>query len=309
MNFAQLRYFSAVAEHKSFTRAAVALRVAQPAITRQIKLLEAELGTALVARHPRGVELTEAGIALFRRSELLIRGLEQARTEIRDLSGAPSGDLRIGCTPALTRPLIVDPLFRFLKKYPNVGIQLQEGISDQLCNAVLTDQLDIAVISAKHPRPYLNTTVLFSEEIWLFGPPKGKKKGRGAVPLGTIATLPLLLARRTQTTREIVETRMAAAGLRLNLVVETDSVQSIQELVLRGVGYTVAPYSALAACLKDGLMSGAPIKDFLIERALIRRNDRPLSRAMAEFGALLHTEAARFKTGQGHRNALRRFET
>jgi LysR family nitrogen assimilation transcriptional regulator len=302
MNFVQLRYFSAVAEHKSFTRAAVALGVAQPAITRQIKLLESELGTALVTRHPRGIELTEAGIALFRRSELLIRGLEQARTEIRDLSGTPSGDLRIGSTPALTRPLIVDPLYRFLKKYPNVGIQLQEGISDQLCNAVLADQLDIAVISAKNPRPYLNSTTLFSEEIWLFGPPEWKKKGRAAVPLEIIATLPLLLARRTQTTREIVETRMAAASLPLNLVVETDSIQTIQELVLRGVGYTVAPYSALAACLKDGLMSGASIKDFMIERALIRRSDRPLSRAMAEFGALLLAKAARFKSGHRSRN-------
>jgi LysR family nitrogen assimilation transcriptional regulator len=294
MNFVQLRYFAAVAEHKSLTRAAVALRVAQPAITRQIKLLESELATPLVTRHPRGVELTEAGIVLFRRAEFLLRNLEQTRTEISDLSGAPSGSLRIGCTPALTRRLVVNPLHRFLKQYPSVSIALQEGISDQLCNAVLADQLDIAVISAKEPKPYLRTTPLFSEEIWLFGPPKGRKR-RNAVPLETVAILPLLLARRTQTTREIVETRMAAAGMRLNLIVETDSVQTIQELVLRGVGYTVAPYSALAACVDSGAMSGAPIRDFLIQRALIHRSDRPISRAMHEFSRMIQAEAKLFK--------------
>jgi LysR family nitrogen assimilation transcriptional regulator len=294
MNFVQLRYFAAVAEHKSLTRAAVALRVAQPAITRQIKLLESELGTPLVSRHPRGVELTEAGIVLFGRAEALIRNLEQTRTEIRDLSGAPSGALRIGCTPALTRPLVVNPLQEFLTRYPSVSIALQEGISDQLCNAVLADQLDIAVISAKDAKPYLRTAPLFSEEIWLFGPPQRRKR-RGAVPLEAIAPLPLLLARRTQTTREIVETRMAAAGLRLNVVVETDSVQAIAELVLRGAGYTVAPYSALAAYVESSVMSGVAIRDFLIERALIHRSDRPIRRAAQEFSRMVHAEAKLFK--------------
>ncbi len=298
MNFIQLKYFAEVARHRNFTRASAALRIAQPAVTRQIRLLETELGLALLTRHARGVALTPAGAVLYERCGPLLLAMEQTRSEMRNLTDVPSGNLRIGCTPALTRPLMIQPLYKFLTRFPKVSVQLQEGVSDQLCGAVLSEHLDGAVISSKPAEPYLQVTPLFSEKIWLFGPGTDKKL-KGSVKLDVISTLPMLLARRSQTTREIIEHRMAKAGLDFKVLVESDSVQVIQGLILQGLGYTVAPYSAYASCLKDRSIRGAWIEDFSIERSFVRRNDRPVTRAMHEFSKMLQDASTHSMWGRG----------
>jgi LysR family nitrogen assimilation transcriptional regulator len=106
MTLTQLRYFVAVARSKSLSRAADELHIAQPAITRQLKLLETELEAVLFTRHHRGVELTDAGRQLLDRAEFQIHSFDRIRGEFRALSFAPTGRIRIGCPPALTRPLL-----------------------------------------------------------------------------------------------------------------------------------------------------------------------------------------------------------
>jgi LysR family nitrogen assimilation transcriptional regulator len=289
VNFTQLRYFVAVALNRNLTRAATELRVAQPAVSRQIKLLEDELGTSLLARHHRGVELTDAGVLLHRRSEFLLRQLDETRTEIMDLSEAPTGQLRLGCPPSLTRNLVSKPLERFLSRYPKVRVELQETISDQLCQAVLADQLDLAIISTLYSEPHLTTTTLYPEPIWLFGPP-AKLNRRTPVRLDTIAGLPMLLALRGNATRVLLDRRMADARLPLNVIVETNSIPLIHELVHKGIGYTAAPFSSHQNSIANGAMSGAPIADLKIERSLVRRSDRPLTGAMQAFLIILEHE-------------------
>lgn len=289
MNLTQLRYFVAVAQSRNLTRASVALRVAQPALSRQIRLLEEELGTPLLARHHRGVELTDAGLLLQQRSEFLLRRFEETRTEIMDLSDAPKGQLRIGCPPSLTRNLIARPLERFLEQYPKVRVQLHETISDRLCQAVLSDQIDFGVISTLTSEPNLITVPLYAEPIWLFGPP-GALKRRTPIRLEEIAGLPLMLALPSNAGRALLDRRMADAGLPLNVVVETNSIMLIHELVRKGRGYTAAPYTSHEPLLKDGSMSGAPIEDLIIERSFVRRSDRPVTGAMQAFLSILRRE-------------------
>jgi LysR family nitrogen assimilation transcriptional regulator len=262
--------------------------------------LEAELGGELLVRHHRGIELIDVGALFLDRAEFILRTIDQARVEAMDLSGAPSGSIRVGCAPALSCHLIIGPLKHFATRYPNVSIELQESISDQLYRAVLTDQLDVAVLSARVHEPYLQFTPLFSEEIWLFSPP-GLPGSKRRVSLERLAKLPLLLARRTNPTRELIERRMADAGLRMNVVAETDSVQVIRELIMHGVGCATAPYLAFADHVRRGAMRGGPIEDFTITRSLVRRKDRPISRATREFLAVLHIEVARFIRAQRSR--------
>jgi LysR family nitrogen assimilation transcriptional regulator len=291
MTLTQLRYFVAVARSKSLSRAADELHIAQPAITRQLKLLETELEAVLFTRHHRGVELTDAGRQLLDRAEFQIHSFDQIRGEFRALSFAPTGRVRIGCPPALTRPLLVAPLAQFIKLHPNIGVEVRESISEQLVRAVLTDQLDIAVASTVTPIPHISSEVLFKERIWLFGPPKARLAKR--LSLKFLSGLPLLVARRGNATRDLLERRMAEARLRLHAVVETDSTQLNEQLVTAGAGYAVAPYFSLRDELKARLVSGAPIESLAIERALVRRKDRPLTRAVQEFLTLLRPEIAR----------------
>ncbi len=293
MNPRQLRYFIAIATEGTFTKASAKLRVAQPALSRQMNLLEEELGTPLLVRHRRGVGLTDAGAALLERARPLLVSLDRVQSEIRDYSAAPSGALRIGCTPTLTSRLLVDPVRHILTAFPKVSVQIQDGVSHQLCRAVLSDELDAAIVSENLAESFLAAEALFDEQVWLFGPPE-KRKRRAEIALGQIASVPMITARAPQTTRRLVDRALAQIGLKLNVVAESDSIPATRELLIANVGHTVAPYSALIADVEAGLISGRPIEDCRIRRSLVRRNDRPMSRAFREFKGLLAVQVRRF---------------
>lgn len=291
VNLTQLRYFAAVARSKNLSRAAAELRIAQPAISRQLKLLEAELDTELLSRHHRGVELTDAGRLFLERAEVQILGFDQLRSDFRELSFAPSGHLRVGSPPALTRQMMRTPTKKFLVRYPRTTLEIRENISDQLVRAVLTENLDMAVASMLTPQPQLVSEPLFEEQIWLFGPPKSRLPRR--VALDFVSGLPMLMARRQNATRDLVERQLTEAGLPLNVVLETESSRLMEDLVQDGAGYVTAPFFSHVEGLKAGRLRGAPIEGLGIKRSLIRRKDRPVTRAMSEFISLLQPEIRR----------------
>jgi LysR family nitrogen assimilation transcriptional regulator len=293
LNPRQLRYFITIAAEGTFTKASSKLRVAQPALSRQIGLLEEELGTLLLVRHRRGVGLTEAGVALLERARPLLVSMDQIEADIRDYSAAPTGILRIGCTPTLTSRLVVNPVRRILDAFPKVTVQIQEGVSYQLCRAVLSDELDAAIVSENLAESFLTAEALFDEEVWLFGPPTTRKRA-SPIDIRRIAALPIIMTRAPQTTRRFVDRAIAQAGFQLNMIAESDSIQATREFLISGVGHTVAPCSALSADIDSGLLSGLPIRDFYIRRSLVRRNDRPMSRALQEFKTLLLDQVGSF---------------
>lgn len=295
MNLTQLRYFAAVARNGSITKASIELSITQPAISRQLSLLEAEIGASLMVRHHRGVQLTKAGELLLSRGEYMLRMLTEIQAEVSGLAAGPSGELRLGCPPALSKPLLLAPLQTFLTRYRKVRVQLQERFSDELKDMVLADELDVAIISSRVREPNLKVVPLFKEQIWLFGPVQTKRTSRTSlVSPSSIAGLPMLLPRRANTIRSLVERYVADAG-RLQIVVESSSNQMIQDLMQSGFGYTAAPYSAHAELFKQKRLWGERIPMLAVERSLIRRLDRPVSLATEEFVRLLETEAAQFK--------------
>ena len=291
MNLTQLRYFVAVARSKNLSRAATELRIAQPAISRQLKLLEQELETELLSRHHRGVELTDAGRLFLERAEVQILGFDQLRSDFREFGFAPSGHLRIGSPPALTRQMMRNPTKQFLDRYPRTTLEIRENISDQLVRAVRTENLDMAVASILTPQPDLVSEPLFEEQIWLFGPPKVRLPRR--VTFSFISGLPMLMARRQNATRDLVERQLTEAGLPLNVVLETNSTHLMEDLVNDGAGYVTAPFFSHVDGLKAGRLRGTPIEGLGIKRSLIRRRERPVTRAMGEFMNLLQPEIRR----------------
>jgi DNA-binding transcriptional LysR family regulator len=286
LNAKQLRYFIAVATEGTFTKASSTLRVAQPALSRQIGLLEEELSTPLLVRHRRGVFLTEAGKALQERARALLVSLDRIQAEITDYSSAPAGTLRIGCTPTLTAPLVVTPVKNILKAFPRVAIHIHEGVSHHLCRGVLSDEIDAAIVSENLAESFLTAEALFDEQVWLFGPPNKRKRTK-TTDLSQIAALPMIMASAPQTTRRFVDRITTRQSLKLNIIVESDSIQATRELLIASVGYTLAPHSALISDVESGLISGTPVQGFWIRRSLVRRNDRPISRALRVFHGLL----------------------
>ena len=104
----------------------------------------------------------------------------------------------------------------------------------------------------------------------------------------------MILARSPQTTRRVIDHALARAKLKLNVVAESDSIQATREFILGGVGHTIAPYSALIGDVERGLMSGRQLQSYSIRRSLVRRNDRPMSRAFQEFRTVLADEIRDF---------------
>ena len=188
---------------------------------------------------------------------------------------------------------MTNPTRKFIAHYPKTTVEIRQSISDQLVRAVLTENLDFAIASILVPQPHLLVEPLFKEQIWLFGPRK-VRLGR-SVSLKFLSDLPLLMARRQNATRDLVERQLTEAGLRLNLVLETDSTSLMEDLIKSGVGYVTAPYFSHKDSLKSGKVSGAPIKGLAISRSLVRRKDRPQTRAMQEFLNLLQPEIHRLQ--------------
>ena len=127
MDLRQLRYFTVLAAHQHFGRAAAVLHIAQPALSRQVQLLEAELGVKLVERHSRGASLTREGELLLDRATFLLRYADQIRVDIMDLQGTPRGTVALGLPPAFAGFFVL-PLTRALRdQYPEVRLRVNES--------------------------------------------------------------------------------------------------------------------------------------------------------------------------------------
>jgi DNA-binding transcriptional LysR family regulator len=142
----QLKYFLAVAETRHFTQAAQLTGVSQPSLSKQIHVLENELGATLFTRVRGNVTLTAAGEALLPRARRIVADLETARLEVAELVGVSRGRLRLGATPSLCTSLVAPVLRRYQETYPGVRLQVEEGGSDDLVAKLTRGQLDLALI-------------------------------------------------------------------------------------------------------------------------------------------------------------------
>jgi LysR family transcriptional regulator, nitrogen assimilation regulatory protein len=288
MTLTQLRYFVSIARHKSLSRAAGELNVSQPALSRQIKLLESELECELLERHPSGVSLTDSGQILSERASRQLRELDQIRVDVSDASFAPTGRLRIGCPPSLLPRLLLRPLDQFMKLHPKVIVEVQESVSDQLSRAVLLDRLDIALVSSTAPEAssHFLTEALFNEPVWLFGP----KNRLDALPGDKLHELPLILTHSNNAARDLAERKAMKSGRHLNVVAETDSTRLMLEMMKAGLGYTIAPYLTFFEQLGRRELVGAPVGRLAVQRFIITRKDRSANKAIQLFKSLLRPE-------------------
>ncbi|NIF85823.1 LysR family transcriptional regulator [Comamonas sp. Tr-654] len=293
LDLVQLRYFLRVAELSSFTKAAAALHIAQPAVTRQVRLLEEELGVQLLLRHSRGAELTAAGHRMVSGAQTLFRDLAQVRSEVIATSEAVVGHLRIGFPPSVGSLLIGNVVATFRQRYPQVALSFREGYSQSLRDDLLGDRLDAALLTGEESNPLLSVQALFEEQLWLLEASAGENAPAPAhFSLSDVALRPLVQPDRSNTMRLLLEERARDAGLTLNVVVEAEALQLIKALVSRGVGAHVSPYSAVS---QDADLLGCiagPIDNLTIWRQWVRRVDRPVSAALMHFHAILVEELA-----------------
>jgi LysR family nitrogen assimilation transcriptional regulator len=285
VNVRQLQYFLQIAELRSFTRAANVLHIAQPALSRQIRALEDELGTPLFHRFERGVTLTEAGLLLRDRAAGILRDLERLRDDIAAQGSDPRGEVSLGMPPSMREMVTVPLAGEVRQRHPQVVMHLFEGISVFLNEQVRQGKIDCAVVSDLEPLAQVESEPLLSEQLYLLAPPEAGLRADQTVSLETLSQQTLILTSRPNSLRLIVENALAAAQLPLRIVIDGNSTAAMVDLVAQGVGCTVLPYCAADSGLRQGRLSAAPIDGLRVAWTLIHSRERGLSPT----GALVRT--------------------
>jgi LysR family nitrogen assimilation transcriptional regulator len=253
MDLKQLEYFVRVAELGSFTRASISLDVAQPALSRQIRLLEVELRQNLLTRNGRGAVPTEAGKLLLEHGRGILHQVTLTREELGSSRGALAGRVSIGLPPSLSKLITVPLVKEFNRQLPKAQLTLTEGFSVLMHEGLRVGNLDMAVLYNPEQSSDLEMSTLREDELTLIspaastpdGPARGKRKP-ATVELGQIAELPLILPSRPNAFRILIEGEMMSIGKRPNVILEVDGLNAILSLVKEGMGHAILPSYTLS---------------------------------------------------------------
>ena len=255
MDIRQLRYFLEVVDAGSFTKAADRVRVAQPALGIQIRKLEEELGVALLVRHSRGVEPTEAGRLLLEHANAILRRIELARQEIIDLSGQPRGSIALGITPTASA-LLATPLISACREvYPSISLNIVEGMSEEVMRQLGENAIDIGFTYNPTAVHGISAEPLLIEDLYYVSAAAGR--GRDTIPFREARGAPLILPGRGFGLRERIEAAAGERELSVDVAFEINSVSTIRELVESGIGSTILPYAAVARAVASGRLTAA----------------------------------------------------
>lgn len=268
MNLTQLRYFVRVAEMGSFSKAAIELDVAQPALSRQVRLLETDLRVTLLQRTGRGVLLTEAGKRLYDHAVSILQLVAHAREDISANRDEATGRIVVGLPPSMGRMLTLPLVDAFKQHLPKARLAIVEGLSAHIVEWISTGRVDLGLIHNPDANPAIETLHVLDEPLCLVSAAKGPARKTAPLPFGELARLPLVLPEPSHAIRKLLETQAALAGLKLNIAYEVSSVSAILELVRSGHGHAVLAPSAIAASGQASAFRMRPLAESVLSSTL-----------------------------------------
>jgi LysR family nitrogen assimilation transcriptional regulator len=289
MDIRQLRYFIAIVEQGSFSRAAQILHIAQPALSLHVRNIEADLGTQLLFRSPQGVVPTEAGEILLRNARIILDQLVVAEEEIRGHRNDPSGVVRLGLPGTVSEILSVPLITEARRRYPKIQLRIAEAMSGFVLEWMRDARIDLAVIYRKVSDAGLATVELLEEELVFFAPRRGLGEEIALPPSGKplrladVAGLPMILPGEDHGLRSLLDQHARAARVEMNVSIEVDSYSNIKELVAAGFGCSVLPLNAVSREVQAGSLRSWSITDPPIRRSvhLALSVERPMTNAVA----------------------------
>lgn len=245
MDLKQLEYFVRVAELGSFTRASILLDIAQPALSRQVRMLELEFEQNLLLRNGRGVVTTDAGKLLLEYGRGILYQVERMREELGRARGALVGHVALGLPPSLLKILAV-PIFReFKENFPAAKLAIREGMSAGMHESLVSGRLDVALLYNATPSPDVDLTPLLEEELFLVSP-ETDSRPTTPVAIDELPDYPLIVPSRPNAIRMLIESALANLGLRPSIAFEVDGINAILDLVGEGFGYAILSQTAVA---------------------------------------------------------------
>jgi LysR family hydrogen peroxide-inducible transcriptional activator len=298
MKLQQLHYFVAVAEEKNFTRASSACRVAQPALSQQIRKLEDELGLPLFERNGRGVTLTPAGEVFLAYAGNVLQLLSEGKRRLVDMREFRLGVVTVLCPPTLATYWLPKVISRFRYRYPDVEIRILEksGCSSRDMASTVAD-LGVVQVEGEEPSGgALNVEPLFADEqvvVFPIGHALSTVGGGSTtpVPMSALAGEPLILPKAPCGLSRVFSRAFAEAGLQPRVAMETTQVEAIYEMVAAGLGIGLTPRMAIHRTYNG--IHWRPLERPVPARTigLAWFPDRPLSSAANAFANALREES------------------
>ncbi|PYI97831.1 MAG: hypothetical protein DME98_06790 [Verrucomicrobia bacterium] len=241
MEIHQLRYFVAVAEEGSFSRAAAKVRVAQPSLSQQIRKLEAEVGQPLFDRLPRSVVLTEAGRCLIDYARQILASIGDARRCVDELKDQVSGRLAVGAIPTIAPYVLPELIGRFQKQYPEVTLGIVEDVTDGITRRVEGGELDVALVSTCQQSPALRRESLGNEPLLALLPKRHPLAKKDRVTLDDLKSQRFLLLHEMHCLSHQVNHLLEANRLRPEMALAGSQLGTIANMVAAAIGVSIVP--------------------------------------------------------------------
>jgi LysR family transcriptional regulator, nitrogen assimilation regulatory protein len=244
----RLQSFVKIVDTGSLTRAADILHIAQPALSQQLAALETQFKQRLLVRTKQGVTPTEAGRALYRHAQLILRQLDQAQADVSRSAKVLSGNVSVGLAPYSTALALLKAV---RAAHPDIVLYINENFGSVLSEHIMNGRLDMAVIYGAGPMHGVAFEPLHSEELFLIAPPNTTlPPGAGDVPVAALAGIDLLLPSGIHVLRKAVMTAFARAKIAPRVIAEIESVATLSDAIADGLGATILPWSMVTR-IKD----------------------------------------------------------
>src|SRR5205809_5920566 len=295
MEIHQLRYFVAVADEGSFSRAAAKVRVAQPSLSQQIRKLEAEIGQPLFDRLPRSVVLTEAGRCLLEYARKILASIGDARRSVDELKGKIAGDVAVGAIPTIAPYVLPELVVTFQKHYPDVILHIVEDVTAGITRRIEVGELDVALASTCQKSPTLRRESVATEPLLALVPEKNPLAKKDLVEFDDLKSQRFLLLHEMHCLSQQVNHLLESRRLRPEIALAGSQLSTIANMVAASIGVSIVPQMMVKHHATPGCVS-LPFAPPVPERELNFLSN-PL-RFQSKAAAAFRREAAAVLAGQ-----------
>ncbi len=266
MDTRQLEMFRAVAEEGSFTAAASRLHVSQSAVSRQLKLLEDELGTLLFHRTGRGVIMTGAGQLLLGAASRISREMQDVTSQISETGTLQRGVLSLGGGMTVCLYILPRLLRKFRAQYKQVDLRVITGTTETVLRLLRTREIEIALLTLPIVAADLEVTPVLKEEMVVVTAGSHPLARQRSVEPKAVARFPLILFEGGSNSRKVVDEFFVEEKVPVNVIMETENVEIIKSMVAAGLGVTVIPFNAIAHEVRTGRLGWTRLRGHRLYR-------------------------------------------
>lgn len=290
MELRQLRYFVAIVDHGSLSRAARVLHIAQPALTQQLRQLEDELGAQLLHRSAQGVMSTDAGKTFYEHALAILKQVGDARSAVAQSAGKPVGTVALGVPQSVSGALALPLLTAVRATYPEISLQLTEELSGNLIEQLKSGRINLAVLFDDGQLTQFAVTPLVEEDMMFITRADSRFAPRGkSITLAKALDVDLILPGQQHGVRPRIEHIVRSSGLSIDKVIDINSIAILKSALLADMGATILPVAPVLTEIEHGTMRAYPIAGARISRTVVlcASKNIPLTNAAAAVNRLV----------------------